>query len=210
MAIRLGTENKRQVYMVIALFAVIACIGGWELYGVFKAPSTSAIPAAAPHPSPAQHAPAQASAHPAATATAGPQAQKLNNAGLDPTLHFAKLAMSEQVAYAGTGRNIFSAESAPVRIETPAKSAREMRAASAPPPPPEPPRPPAIDLKYFGYTQAKDKSLQAFLVHGDDIFLAKTGEIVDHRYRVGAISQGSVQVTDLGYNNTQNLPLVAN
>jgi hypothetical protein len=211
MALRLGTENKRQVYIVVALFVVIALIGGYELFGtLFGGTST---PRAAPVQQTASSAKTPAKAPSATTGQSAPdpEAEKLTNAGLDPTVHFDKLANSEEVEYSGTGRNIFSAESAPVQIEAPVKSARDLPVAvPIGPAPYVPPKPPAIDLKYFGYTQARDKSLKAFLVHGDNIFMARTGEIVDHRYKVVAILPASIQVTDLGYNNTQTLPLVAN
>jgi hypothetical protein len=206
-------EDKRVAYLLIALFALIIAASAWRIYGVVAEPSTPPRPAPAPAASPAvsvRQAPGAQSTSVAQKPEPG-EAQKLANEGLDPTLHFDKLAQSEDVEYEGTGRNIFSAESAPLPIETLVKSARNSEpGVTAAPAVPEPPRPPAIDLKYFGYAQARDKSLKAFFVHGEDIFVAKTGEIVDHRYKVGAIMPSSVQVTDLGYNNTQTLPLTAN
>ncbi len=114
------------------------------------------------------------------------------------------MAESEGIEYSGTGRNIFSAESAPIPIPKPLISARpNAQAAAAQNTPPPPPKPPAIDLRYFGYSQDEHKDLKAFFMHGDDIFMAKTGDIVDHRYKIGVIRPLNVEVTDLAYNNTQ-------
>ncbi|HTB98538.1 MAG TPA: hypothetical protein VK716_16120 [Terracidiphilus sp.] len=197
MAMQLGFENKRQVYILIGLLVVVAGAGVWELSGSFSG-SPAPAPGARPVARPQQRV----------ALSAAPEAKKLTNTGIDPTLHLAKLAQSEGIFYEGTGRNIFSADSAPIAIPTPIKPARGDQASIYVPPPA--PRAPAIDLKYFGYSQAQDKTIQAFLMHGDDIFMARSGDVVDHRYKVLAILPGSVQITDLGYNNTQTLNLSAN
>jgi hypothetical protein len=198
MAIPLGTENKRQVYIVIALAAIIVLGGGYELYNYFGSPSTTAPVAQTTAVAPARRP----------IGAAGPQAQRVASTSIDPTLRLNRLAQSEDVVYSGTGRNIFSAESAPVAIPQPVKGPRPQEQAVVTVP--EPPRPPAIDLKYFGYSQTPDKAMRAYLVRGEDIFLARPGDIVDHRYKVDSIMPSAVQITDLGYNNTQTLPLSAN
>jgi hypothetical protein len=197
---RLGTENKRQVYLVAALFTFVFLFGGYQVYRTFGGSST---------PPPQGPPVIRTVAATGSAAPAGADAQKLSNNGLDPTLHLERLTSNESVEYSGTGRNIFSAESAPVHIEAPLKTARDEPQVVVPSGPPPPPKPPAIELKYFGYAQSKDKSIKAFLVHGDDIFMAKVGEIVDHRYKVSAITPGSCTITDLAYNNTQPVPLSA-
>jgi hypothetical protein len=206
-----GTEDKKKVIILAAMLAVILPAAVWELYGYFAGPTPAPRPVA---PVPANPAPRPPTANPTAAAspapaTAAPEAQRItNNSDIDPTLHLEKLAQSEDVEYAGTGRNIFSAESAPpVQIENPVVNPRGADVVVNAPPPV--PTAPTIDLKYFGYSQSKDKSnIRAFLSHGEDIFMARSGEIVDHRYKIGNISPGSIQITDLSYNNTQSLPLM--
>lgn len=206
MGMPLGTEKKGQVYLVIALFALIVLLGGYEIRQNFFSSSPHSSPALA-HPSPSVGRTAAAGA----AVSGGDEAQRLSNDGIDPTLHLERLALSEQVEYLGTGRNIFSTDSIPVAIESPLKSARNgLPGVHMPTPPPGPPQPPTIALKYFGYSQDKDKSMEAFLAGDGDIFIARTGQIVDHRYKVGVIRPANVEVTDLGYNNTQTLPLQGN
>lgn len=206
MALRVGAEKKWQVYVVAVLFTFIIGFGGWQLYQQFAGPSTPTV--RPPQPLTPQNS-SYANRLASGAAAAGKDAQKISS-NLDPTLHLDKLAQSESIVYSGTGRNIFSAESAPA-IEPPAAPIRaeEAKVEQVQGPPPKP-QPPAIALKYFGYTQTKDKALEAFFVHGDDIFLARPGEVVDHRYKVNTIQPNSVEITDLGYNNTQTLPLSPN
>lgn len=201
MALALGLENKRKVVIAIVLCAVVVSWGGYQIYNAFSGPSVAT-------PTPVRTSAPAGDANQNVVPTAGANAQKLSNAGIDPSLHFDKLAASEGVRYEGTGRNIFSPESAPAVIPTPIKSPRNntpggtvaaLTSAA--------PKPPDIDLKYFGYEQDKDKTFRAFFIHGDDVFIARTGEIVDHRYKVGAIHPLNVEVTDLSYNNTQTLNL---
>lgn len=204
MAVKVGTENKRNVIIAGVLFCILAYLAINQFTGGPSTPPPASAPA---RPATVRQAPTTG-VRTAAGNKSGPAAKQVPNAGLDPALHLEKLALSESIEYAGNGRNIFSADSAPVRIEEPLKSARPtgpaVQVATGPPPPPQPP---AIDLHYFGYSSTKDGKKEAFLLHGDDIFEAAPGEIVNHRYKVVAVDTHSVQVTDLSYNNTQTLPL---
>jgi hypothetical protein len=210
MALKVGTENKRNVIIVGVLFAIVAILA---IYQLTSGPSTPAPTA----PAVAQRAPAPqtiirttGSAGRAVELVGGSAARKLPGSGLDPALHLEKLALSESIEYAGSGRNIFSADSAPVAIETAAARARPGPQVAVDTGPPPRPQPPPIDLHYFGYSANKDGKREAFLLHGDDIFEAAAGDIVNHRYKVVAVDAHSIQVTDLSYNNTQTLQLTTN
>jgi hypothetical protein len=207
MALKVGTENKRNVIIAGVLFCVLAYLLISQLFGGSSTP-TPARPVAV---RPATGTPAGRTAAAGSGGTAsGAAAHKVAATGLDPALHLEKLAAVESIEYAGSGRNIFSADSAPVAIEEPVKTARNVNPGPVVPPPYVPPQPPAIDLKYFGYSASKSGARQAFLLHGEDIFQAAAGEIVDHRYKVVVVDAHAIQVTDLSYNNTQTLPLMAN
>jgi len=207
------TADQQKKGGLIALFVVLAA---GILYYEFRddSPASVAPPviATAPAKTATAAAPGAGVAVPAGF-VAGAAAKKLGttSAQLDPTLRMDAMLVTESVVYSGSGRNIFSASSAPIDIPKPIASVRPVKAPppGPPPPPPGPPPPPPIDLKFFGTATAANGTKRAFLLHGDDVFLASDGEIVQRRYRIMTISATSIVVEDMANNNRQTLPLLA-
>jgi hypothetical protein len=211
-----GLDNKRNVIVLVALLIVLAVCVWYFVSKVFgggpsapPAPKATSSAGTSTGPSTAATERAEVERTNAeASAANGSEhaARKLASLeSLDPTLHPELMAGAESLAYAGDGRNIFSMSSAPVKIETPiapARTSQQQIAAVQTGPPPPPP----IDLTFFGY-EAAGNAKKAFILHGDDVFIASEGEVVDHHYKVLKITPLSIQVTDLLYNNTQTLSL---
>jgi hypothetical protein len=123
---------------------------------------------------------------------------------LDPTLRFDLLRSSENREYSGGKRNIFEAEQ--IRIPTPIVP-NNVAKVELPKGPPPPPPPPPINLKFYGFANKAGETKQIFLLSGDDVFLAREGEIVNRRYRVIRITNNSVEIEDVLNNNRQTIPL---
>jgi hypothetical protein len=141
----------------------------------------------------------------------GVAAQKMasTSSSLDPTLDESAMLRTESLVYAGTGRNIFSmtAVAAPIALPAVVPKVRPGPVVPVVPPPYVPPPLPPINLKYFGTEQRANAPLQAFLSHGDDIYLASQGDIVARIYKILSITERNIQVEDLSNHNTQTLPL---
>ena len=214
MALKLGTENKTKTYAAIGLGLITLLLAVHFIYDNFFSNPTpapvavTAPPATAVRPAATVNAPASPNsaaapfAHQAIAVPAG--------SALDPTLHPELMAQAEDTTYTGSGRNIFSASSVPTQSAAKIEAVRAAIRPGPPPPPPGPPPPPNIDLKFYGYSAVKAGNRTAFLQHGDDIFIAKEGDVVDRRYKVVKISAFSVDVEDLPYSHTQTLPLTQN
>lgn len=198
MALTLGTENKKKVMIAAVLGIAVLGLVMWDVYRLFLSSPTPATPPPA----------AAVSTGVAPNEGNGPNATRIqvNLSKLDPTLHPEIMAEAESLLYTGNGRNIFSMNSAPPvtieQVKGPVRPSNQQVAQG----PVGPPPPPSIDLQFFGY-EAQGNTRKVFLLHGDDIFIASEGEVVDHRYKVVKILPLSVQVTDLLYNHTQSLPL---
>ena len=110
---------------------------------------------------------------------------------LDPTLRFDLLKSSEDVTYKGSGRDIFRSQAEEAPIPKPLPPDKQPGYVAPPPPPPP------IPLKFYGFASRKDGNKRIFLSKGEDIFVAKEGDIVDRRYKIVHIGTNSVDVQDV-------------
>jgi len=203
MALKLGAEDKKKVYIASALGVVVLGLAVYNLKDSFG----GSAPAPAPPPTVTQTSP-----RPARSSSGSREASKLDApVNLDPTLHPELMAQAESLEYTGNGRNIFSLTSVPVDIPQAVKTARATeQQAAVPTGPPSVAPPPAIDLRFFGFSSRQSGVRRAFLLKGDDVFIASEGEIVEHRCKVVKFAPTSVQVEDIPYSDTQSLPLAQN
>jgi hypothetical protein len=219
-----GAENRKKTIAAGAL-GTVALICLVYIYNSLFGGTTTAVPPPTVVQQ-AKTAPAAAAAStnakpnelmPSGNA-AGVGAKKMatTSASLDPTLDQTAMLRTESLVYTGNGRNIFSAlYTPPVKIEKPIAAVRPKPCPpNCPPPPPPPPPPPTcppqcppIPLKYFGTAVRADGSRQAFLLSGEDVYLASQGDIIARKYKIVNVGPISVQVEDLAGKYTQTLPL---
>ena len=193
---KLGTEDKKKTAIAAALVLVAAV----SVVLAFRGSDNSAPAASAPRPLSTGATP---QARIGSTQTTRKTARPMGAQTLDPTLRFDWLKSSEEVTYKGTGRDIFRSQPEEAAIPKPLPPDKQPNVKPVPPPPPP------IDLKFYGFASRKDGYKRIFLSKGEDIFVAKEGDIVDRRYKIVHIGQNSVDVEDVLTNNRQTLPLLA-
>ena len=185
---KLGSENRNKTIIAVVLLVIaVAVLANAFFGGGGTGSSTPAVSPGGP-----------------VAGTVSPRKGKKIAAprSLDPTLRYDWLKASEDKKYEGNSRNIFRAEAeipqpvAPVAVQQPVEQA-----------PQGPPPPPPINLKFFGFANNAGEAKKIFLSQGEDVFIAKEGDIVDRRYRVVHISPTSVEIEDVLNNNRQSIPL---
>jgi hypothetical protein len=140
-------------------------------------------------------------------------AKGVDPATIDPTLRLDLLAKVQEVTVRGGERNLFQFGSAPlpktpepkIIPKTPPVTAPSVPGAT--PSEPVKPPPPPIPLKFYGYSQARPGEKRAFFLDGEDIVVAREGEMVNRRYKIVRIGVNQVVVEDVQYSNQQTLRL---
>lgn len=232
----LGANNKKQVAILGGLVLVMAYVfytnvlsGPSEPEPVRRAATTTAQPSApATMPgAPAPQAPSVRRAgsrdsaegfHPVYLALN--PAKRKDPSTIDPTLRLDLFTKVQKVELAGGARNLFQFTAAPPPTADPktvlAKAGPEPkihvfvgpRQPAPPGPPKPPPPPPPITLKFYGFSTALDTGKRtAYILDGDEIYLASEGDTLKRKYKVLRIQANSVLIEDLDAKRQQQVPL---
>jgi hypothetical protein len=200
--VKLGAENRNKVIAAVSLVVVAVVLMATRFSGVIGFGSSSSSPPASANVSANVQVEAPTSSPtPGRTVRATSKKQTAAQA-LDPTLRTDLLKYSEDTKYQGAGRNIFR-----VFVEIPKVLTPPVQQQIAQQGPPPPPPPPPIELKFYGFATPAGGSKRIFLAQGEDVFIAKEGDIVDRRYKVVRISPNAVEILDVLSNNRQSIPL---
>lgn len=196
---KMGAEDKKKLG-ILAVVGVLALGAIFYMYSELSTPDVASQPVTTTMTVPPR------------VVTKSRDAKNVGTAAtrLDPTLRMKAMLVTESLVYSGSGRNIFSMNSAPAVVIPKAIASARPKGTVVAAAPIGPPPPPPIDLKFFGTATAADGMRKAFLLHGEDVFLASSGDIVQRRYKVKTISANSIVVEDMTDNNTQTLPLLLN
>src|SRR5271168_102689 len=207
----LTADQQKKGGLVAAFVLLAAGILYYQLRDDSPPPPVAPVVVTAPVKTASSTKTAAVAVPPGNVAGAAAKSLGTTSAQLDPTLRMEAMLVTESLVYSGSGRNIFSASSVPVDIPKPIVPVRTAKTPppGPPPPPPGPPPPPPIDLKFFGTATDANGTRRAFLLHGEDVFLASDGDIVQRKYKVVTVSANSVLVEDMANNNRQTLPLLA-
>ena len=199
----LGAENRNKVIAAVSLVVIAVVLMATRFSGFLGSGSSSAsIPPPAALGDRASEIPAAAAPRAISRNRTAPKRQTAAQS-LDPTLRTDLLKISEDTKYEGTGRNIFKVFVDIPKPIVPVTPQPDVVATGPPPPAPPPP----IDLKFYGYATPAGGAKRIFLAQGEDVFIAREGDIVDRRYKVVRISGTAVEILDVLSNNRQSIPL---
>jgi len=230
--VNLGTQNKKQVWILGVLLVIMAYFFYANvLSGPSAPPSTSqraaAQPAAAPGayptspnaPSPSRRAAGKERSEEFHPVYLNPNpAKRKDPRTIDATLPLHLLSNVQGVDLAGGARNLFqfSATPPPKAAVTVAAAGPEPkvhlwvgpRPPAPPAPPAPPPPPPPITLKFYGFSTTQDNGKRtAYLLDGDEIYLASEGDTLKRKYKILRIQANSILIEDLDAKRQQSVPL---
>jgi hypothetical protein len=130
--------------------------------------------------------------------SAGSSRVLVSKTWVDPMLNIGALRDTEAARYEGSGRDIFhvALDLAPHRKTEkcdPEKNVTRHEETVTP-----------FPLTFFGFSRRGD-ARSIFLLAGEDVFIAREGDVVDRRYRIVRVTPKSVEVEDLMKQETQKL-----